>query len=67
MHDIILNQGIHMMHDQTSVDVVALYTKVARIVPENYPPAQISPLTRCIELLVDPPIETKRLTTNYAL
>jgi hypothetical protein len=67
VHDVYLTKGIHVMNNQTNVDVIAFYAKIAPLVSNNDSLPKLPPLSRSVELLIDPTIETERLMTDFAL
>ena len=64
MRDITLGHGIHVVNDESVEDVIAFDPEVAALISGNDVMADLPPLSRCIELLVNIPIETEGRFTN---
>lgn len=67
MNDVRLPKRIHVMNDQTNMNLVTDHSKIARIVSDNDVSTKLTPLSRLIELLIDPSVEAEGLMTDFAL
>lgn len=62
--DVGLREGIHVVYIDTIMNLVIRYTHVTAQVSSDDMVANVSPLTRPIESLIHPAVETKRLRRN---
>lgn len=62
--DVLNLHWIHVMNDGTTRYVVAVDAEVASVVSCNHVVANLLPLARGVELLVDPSVETESAITN---
>jgi hypothetical protein len=65
VNDVFLFERIHVMYEQLSMDIVTRYSEIARIISNDDVSANTAPLSRRVELLIDPPIETESGLTNF--
>jgi len=67
VNNIALTKRIHVMDDQSLVNITPRYAEIARFISNDYLPTKLSPLSRPVKLLIDPPVETEGLVTNNSL
>jgi hypothetical protein len=65
--EISLRNRIHVMHDQTRVNLSSGDTQITTLISNDGVSAKMTPLSRCIELLVDPTIVSERLAADLPL
>jgi hypothetical protein len=58
--DVIYTHWVHVVDDDAVVDVIALYAEIASVVSKDYVMPDLLPLSRPIELLIEPTIVTER-------
>lgn len=66
MCDVTYTHRIHVMNDDTVVNLIPINTQVTTIVTGDDVVTNLSPLSRRVELLVDPTIETESRFTNLS-
>jgi len=54
------------MDNQATVDLMTFYSEIASFVSKNCYVTQSTPLSRSVELLIDPAIESEGLTADFA-
>lgn len=64
--DVVLNERIQMMDDDSTMNIKTMNAEIATFVPCDDVVAETTPLWRLIKLLVDPPIESERRATDLA-
>lgn len=66
MDDVIDAHWVHVMDDDAVVDVIALYAEITSVVSKDYVVANLLPLSRPVELLIDPTIEAERRLSDLS-
>jgi hypothetical protein len=64
--DVLFDKRIHVMNDELCVNIVTIHTEIACLISKNCFLAKLSPFARRVEPLIDPSVETERLTTDLA-
>lgn len=64
MHEIVDGQRVHVVDDYALVEIITLNAQITSVVSDNYLVAKTTPLSTCVELLVEPSIETEGGTPN---
>lgn len=57
--NVLKENGIHMMNIDSSMDLIALDSKIATAISYNYLIAKLLPFSRTIELLIEISVKTK--------
>lgn len=65
--DVERSQRIHVMNQKFIADFVTQYTQIAALIPEDNYLTGLFPLSGGVELLIDPPIEPKRVYSDTSL
>lgn len=66
IHNVILNQRIHVMNGDLVVNIVSSDTKITTQITSDDVSAKETPGTRRVELLIDPAIETECLSADLS-
>jgi hypothetical protein len=61
-----LSKRIHVMNDQSRVDLMTLETEITTIISNYCLLTQGTPLSRCIKFLINPSIESEGLATHLS-
>lgn len=59
LQNIDLRDWVHVMDDDSTVDLIALDAQITAIVSDNNLVSSLSPLSRAVKALIDPSIEPK--------